>query len=117
MSSPQDPYNQQQGQPVYGQQQPYPQPGYQQYPQQPYSGYTAPAKKPLDVAKLVTIGAWAVLGLHAVAYLYWLTQDDEFGPDFADRFLGNLPVLGQGILGAGVLLALGVLLGKQRADG
>jgi hypothetical protein len=117
MSTPQDPYNQQ-GQPGYGQQQPpYPQPGYQQYPQQQYSGYAAPAKKALDVVKLVTIGAWVVLGLHAVAYLYWLTQDDEFSPDFADRFLGNLPTLGQGIFGAGVLLALGVLLQKRQADG
>lgn len=117
MSTPQDPYNPQ-GQPGYGQQPPYPQPGYQQqYPQQQYGGYAAPAKTPLDVAKLVTIGAWVVLALHAIAYLYWLTQDDEFGADFADRLLGNLPTLGQGIFGAGVLLALGVLLQKRQADG
>lgn len=118
MSAPQDPYNQpaQQPQQSYGQQ--YPQPGYpQQYPQQQY-GYAAPApapaRKPLDVVRLVTIGAWVLLGLHALAYLYWLTQDDEFGPDFTDRFLGNLPTLGQGIFGAGVLLALGVLLQRGR---
>ena len=85
MSSPQDPY----GQPdPYGQQQQGP---YEQYPQQGYQysqhGYTqqsggyAPPKappKPLDLAMLVTIGGWVIVGLYALAFLYGLTQDDEF---------------------------------------
>jgi hypothetical protein len=115
MSNPQDPYGQgqQPGQPDYSQQQ-YPQ-GYQQYPQPGYQGYVAP-KKALDLAKLVTIAAWVVLGLYAVSYLYSLTQDEEFGPDFADRFFGGMPELGTGIVWAGILLAVGVWLGKQQAS-
>ena len=113
MTNPQDPYGQQgQGQPDYGQQ--YQQPGYQQYPQQPYQGYVAPAKKPFDLARIVSIAGWVVLGLYGVSYLYALTQDDEFGPDFADRLFGGLPTLGQGVFFAGVLLAVGVWLGKQQ---
>jgi hypothetical protein len=114
MSNPQDPYGQQgqQGQPDYSQQQ-YPQ-GYQ-YPQQPYQGYVAP-KKGLDLAKIVTIAGWVVLGLYSLNFLYTLTQDDEFGPDFADRFFGGLPSLGQGIFWTGALLAIGVWLGKQQAS-
>lgn len=112
MSNPQDPYGQQ-GQPDYSQQQ-YPQPGYQQqYPQQAYQGYVAP-KKPLDLAKIVTIGAWVVVGLVSISYLYSLTQDDEFGPDFADRLFGGMPGLAQGIFFAGVLFGVGVWLGKQQ---
>ena len=114
MSNPQDPYGQQgqPGQPDYSQQ--YPQ-GYQQYPQQPYQGYVAP-KQSLDLAKIVTIAAWVVLGLYSLSFLYTLTQDDEFGPDFADRFFGGLPQLGQGIFWSGALLAIGVWLGKQKAS-
>lgn len=108
MSNPQDPYGQQQ--PEYGQQQ-YQQQGYG-YPQQQYQGYVAP-KKPLDLAKIVTIGAWVVLGLHGLFYLYVLTQDD-YGVDFADRFFNNMPTLAQGIFWAGLLLAAGVWLRRQQ---
>jgi hypothetical protein len=113
MSDPQDPYGQQ-GQPVYSQQH-YPQQGYQQYQQQSYQGYVAP-KKALDLARSVTIAAWVVLGLVALNYLYSLTQDDEFGPGFGDRFFGGMPTLAQGVFWAGVLLAVGVWLGKQQAS-
>lgn len=114
MSNPQDPYGQQ-GQPDYSQQQYPQQPGYQQYPQQAYQGYVAP-KKSLDLAKIVTIAGWVALGLVALSYLYSLTQDDEFGPDFGDRFFGGMPSLAQGIFWSGVLLAIGVWLGKQQAS-
>jgi hypothetical protein len=89
------------------------QPGYPPYPQQQYQGYVAP-KPPLDLARLVTIGAWVVLGLFAPNFIYTLTQDDEFGPDVADRFFGSMPTLGQGIFWTGVLLAVGVWLRKQQ---
>ena len=108
MSNPQDGYGQQQYPP--------PQPGYQ-YPQQGYAGYTAPPKKPLDLAKLVTIAGWVVLGMYALSYLYTLTQDDDFSPDFADRLFGGLTTLAQGIFWAGALLAVGVWLRKQQDAG
>jgi hypothetical protein len=121
MSSPQDPY----GQPdPYGQQQQgpyeqqYPQ-GYQYGQHYPESGGYAPPKaprKPIDLATLVTIGGWVVLGLFALAFLYGLTQDDEFGGDFGDRFFGGLPGLGQGIFYGAVLLAVGVWLRRQQAE-
>jgi hypothetical protein len=106
MSNPQDPYGQQQ----YPQQ---PQQGYQP-PQQPYTGYTAPARKPFDLARLVTIAGWVVLGMYGLNYLYTLTQDDDFSPDFADRLFGGLTTLAQGIFWAGALLAIGVWLRKQQ---
>jgi hypothetical protein len=121
MSSPQDPY----GQPdPYGQQQqgPYEQQhpqGYQYGQHYPESGGYAPPKaprKPIDLATLVTIGGWVVLGLFALAFLYGLTQDDEFGGDFGDRFFGGLPGLGQGIFYGAVLLAVGVWLRRQQAE-
>jgi hypothetical protein len=124
MSSPEDPYGQpdpygqqQQGPPSYEQQ--YPQQGYQygqQYPQ--HTGGHAPPKaprKPIDLATLVTIGGWVVMGLFALAFLYGLTQDDEFGGDFADRFFGGLQSLGLGIFYGSVLLAVGVWLRRQQA--
>lgn len=122
MSSPQDPY----GQPdPYGQQQqgPYeqnPQQGYQ-YSQHGYTqqsgGYAAPKapRKPLDLAMLVTIGGWVIVGLYALAFLYGLTQDDEFSGDFGDRFFGGLPTLGQGVFYGAVLLAVGVWLRERQA--
>jgi hypothetical protein len=108
MSNPQDPYGQQQ----HPQQPP---PGYQQPQQQPYGGYTAPARRPLDLARLVTIGGWVVLGMYGLNYLYTLTQDDDLGPDFADRLFGGLTTLAQGIFWAGALLAIGVWLRRQDA--
>ena len=111
MSDPQDPYGQQQ--PAdYNQQ--YQQQGYQ-YSQQQYQGYVAP-KKPFDLAKVVTIAGWVVVGLFALNFLYALTQDDQFGPDFGDRFFGGMPGLGQGLFYGGVLLALGVWLAKQQRE-
>jgi hypothetical protein len=112
MSTPHDPYSPQPGSggQGYGQQ-----PGYPPYPQQQYQGYVAP-KKSLDLARLVTIGAWVVLGLFGLNFLYTLTQDDEFGPDFADRLFGSMPTLGQGIFWTGVLLAVGVWLGRHQGS-
>lgn len=122
MSSPQDPY----GQPdPYGQQQQgpyeqqYPQQGYQYGQHYPESGGYAQQKaprKPIDLATLVTIGGWVVMGLFALAFLYGLTQDDDFGGDFGDRFFGGLPGLGQGIFYGAVLLAVGVWLRRQQAE-
>ncbi|HET6951446.1 MAG TPA: hypothetical protein VFI47_13780 [Acidimicrobiales bacterium] len=117
MSDPQDPYGQQQGPGQQYQQQGYQygQPGYgqQQYP----GGYAAPPtpRKPLELAKIVTIAAWVVLGCFALAFLYALTQDD-FGSDFADRLFSNLPQLGTGVFYAGVLLAVGVWLRGRESD-
>jgi hypothetical protein len=118
MSNPQDPYGQQgqpgqPGQPDYSQQQ-YPQPGYQQYPQQGYQGYVAP-KQPPDLAKIVTIAAYVVLGLYVLNFIYVLTQD-RYGSDFADRFFDALPQLAQGIFWTCALLAIGVWLGKQKVS-
>ncbi|MFO7279590.1 MAG: hypothetical protein C0P77_004200 [Thermoanaerobacterales bacterium] len=113
MSNPQGPYGQQsgdQGQPAPQ----YPQQPYQPYQQQPYAGYTAP-RKPLDLAKLVAIGAWVVLGLYALKFLYVLA-DDDYG-DFADRFFGSMPELGTGVFFTGVLLAVGVWLHRNQEPG
>ena len=113
MSNPQGPYGQQsgdQGQPAPQ----YPQQPYQPYQQQPYAGYTAP-RKPLDLAKLGAIGAWVVLGLYALKFLYVLA-DDDYG-DFADRFFGSMPELGTGVFFTGVLLAVGVWLHRNQEPG
>ncbi len=107
MSNPQDPYGQQQY--------PQPQQGYQ-YPQAHYSGYVAPGRKPLDLAKIVTISGWVVLGMYGLSFLYSLTQEDEFGPDFGDRLFGGLTSLAQGIFYAAILLAIGVWLRRQQQD-
>jgi hypothetical protein len=82
------------------------------YEQQGYQGYVAP-KKTLDLAQLVSIAAWVVLGLFALDFLYRLTQTGEFEGSFADNFFGGMPSLGTGVLYAGILLALGVWL-KER---
>jgi hypothetical protein len=100
---PQDPY----------QQNPYPQP----YPQgygAPYPGaYTQP-KQPLDLGKVVAIGAWVVLALFVLKYLYGLSQDD-FAPEFADRFFGGMTELGTGIFYTGLLHGVALWLERQRA--
>ena len=111
---PHDPYGQQ----PYGQYQPQPgQPGYGQpgygQPQAPYPGYAAASRSPLDLAKIVTITAWVVAGLFALAYLYNITQDAP-GIDGADRFFGEMPTLGTGLFYAGVLHGVGVWLARQR---
>jgi hypothetical protein len=107
MSNPHDPYGQQPAD--HGQQ--YGQPGYQY--QQHYQGFVAP-KKPFDLAKVVTIAGWVVAGLYALSFLYTLTQDDQYGPDFGDRLFGAMPQLGQGLFFSGALLAIGVWLAKQQ---
>lgn len=91
---PQDPYTSQPG---------FSQPAYPGYPQ-----YATP-KKPLDLGKLVTIAAWVVLGLHAVAFLYVSLDAEEFD----SAFFGSMPTLGQGIFFTGVLLGLGQWLDQQ----
>jgi hypothetical protein len=117
-AQPQDPYGQQvqPGQPDYGQH--YPQQGYQYaqpgYDPQYSGGYPPPPRKPLDLATIVTIGAWVVLGLYGLWFVYSLTQDD-FDDEFADRFFGNMATLAQGVFYTGVLLAVGVWLRKQQA--
>jgi hypothetical protein len=90
----------------------YPPPGYGQH----YAGYAPAGRKPLDLAKLVFIAAWVVLGLFGLWFLYTLTQDD-LGSDFGDRLFGSLQNLATGIFYAAVLLAVSVWLGKQKADG
>jgi hypothetical protein len=93
-----------------------PAPGYQQSPSgpgAPQPSWLAAPRRPLDLAKLVFIGAWVVLGCYGLWFLYSLT-DDNFG-DFADRLFGALPQLGTGIFWTGVLLAVSVWLEKQKA--
>jgi hypothetical protein len=52
--------------------------------------------------------------MYGLNYLYTLTQDDDFSPDFADRLFGGLTTLAQGIFWAGALLAIGVWLRRQQ---
>jgi hypothetical protein len=114
---PQDPY----GQDPYGQQQQGYPPAYGQ--QQPYSGYQAPAapRQPLDMSKVVYIAAWVVLALFGLAYFYALAQDEILGigggyggPDFADRFFGGMPLLGEGILFSGILHGIAMWMERQK---
>jgi hypothetical protein len=91
-------------------------PGYQYQPSgygQHYPGYAPPSRKPLDLPKLVFIGAWVVLGLYGLWFIYTLTQDD-FGADFGGRLFGSLQNLATGIFYTAVLLAVSVWLGKQK---
>lgn len=107
---PQDPY---------GQQPPPAPPGYGQQPAYgpPYAGaYPAPPRQPLDLAKLVGIGAWVVLGLFALHYLYFIANDDN-GGEFVDRFFGGMDTLGVGIFYTGVLHAVSVWLGRSQRTG
>jgi hypothetical protein len=102
----------------YGPQQypPPPQQGYQYPPpQQPYGGYAAPHhKRSLELDSLLTIGGWVVLGLHALAYLYTLTQGNDFSGDFGARFFGGMPTLAQGVFWGGILLAIGVWVRREQ---
>jgi hypothetical protein len=117
----QDPYGQQpSGQP--SQPQPPPSGAYQQAPSgtgygQGYpAGYQAPApRKPIDLAKLVGIGAWVVVGLFGLWYLYFISNDDN-GGEFVDRFFGGLDRLGEGLFYAGVLFAVSIWLGRNRPE-
>jgi hypothetical protein len=124
MSDPQDPYGQHDpyGQSQQGYQQQYPQQGYQYsqqgYEQQYSGGYAEAApRKPLDLAKIVFISAFVVVGLYLLAFLYGLSQSDQFGGgNLADRFFGGMPGLATGVFYGGVLLAVSVWLGKQKDD-
>jgi hypothetical protein len=107
----QDPYGQQQGYPQQG----YPQQGYPQgYNPQAYSGgYPTQPRQPLDLAKVVSIGAWVVLAMFALKYFYTLTQDD-FAPDFEDRFFGGMTEFATGIFYTGLLHGVAVWLERQK---
>jgi hypothetical protein len=118
----QDPYGQQPpGQPSQpsppppsgAYQQPASGPGYgQAYP----PGYqAAPPRQPIDLAKLVGIGAWVVVGLFGLWYLYFIANDDN-GGEFVDRFFGGLDRLGEGLFYAGVLFAVSIWLGRNRPE-
>jgi hypothetical protein len=63
----------------------------------------------------VFVAAWVVLVLYGLWFIYTLASDDRRG--FDDRLFGSLPQLAQGLLTAGVLLAISVWLDKQRANG
>jgi hypothetical protein len=90
-----------------------PAPGYPASPQQSYQGYVAP-KKGLDLERLMMTGAWVVLGLYVLNYLYGLTQTDQYTGDFGDRFFGGMPTLGTGVFYTGVLLAVAAWLHTRR---
>jgi hypothetical protein len=110
---PQDPY----GQGAYGP---------QGYGQQPYphelgqeafsSSYTSSATRSggqLDLATVVSVGAWIVLGLFALAYFYGLSQEQN-GEDVGDRLFGLMPLLGEGIFYSGLLHGVAVWLGRNK---
>jgi hypothetical protein len=88
-------------------------PGYgQAYP----AGYqAAPPRKPIDLAKLVGIAAWVVVGLFGLWYLYFIANDDN-GGEFVDRFFGGMDRLGEGLFYAGVLFAVSIWLGRNQPE-
>jgi hypothetical protein len=113
---PQDPYGQgAYGQPDYGQQDyrpAYPQDlGQEAFP----TSYANAGKSDsqLDLATVVSIGAWVVLGLFALAYLYGLSQEAN-GEDVGDRLFGLMPLLGEGIFYSGLLHGVAVWLGRVK---
>jgi hypothetical protein len=118
MSSPppQDPY----GQGAYGQGG-YGQPEYPSYPQDlgqeafptSYSSSGNPSGSQLDLPTIVSIGAWVVLGLFALAYFYGLSQEAN-GEDVGDRLFGLMPLLGEGIFYSGLLHGVAVWLGRNK---
>lgn len=107
-AQPQDPYAQQQG---YSQPAAYPSGGY---------GYAVPPaeKKPLDLAKIVFIGAWVVLGLVGVRYFYGFAQDGPPYPyeDVADRMFDGFGDLALGLFWTGLLLTASKWLEKAQQD-
>jgi hypothetical protein len=117
----QDPYGQQPpGQPSQppsssAYQQQAPAGGYTQQ-QQSYSGvYPSPTRKPIDLAKLVGIAAWVVVGLFGLWYLYFISNDDN-GGEFVDRFFGGMDRLGEGLFYAGALFALSIWLRRNQGE-
>ena len=69
---------------------------------------------PSNLAALVAFGAWVVLGIYALSYLYKLAQNEA--GDFGDRLFGNLPMLATGIALGAALMALSVWLVRRGAD-
>ena len=76
----------------------------------------APSAPPIpsNLATLVAFGAWVVLGIYALSWLYKLAQDDA--GSFGDRFFGNFPMLATGITLCAALMALSVWLVRRGAD-
>jgi hypothetical protein len=114
---PQDPYGQgAYSQPAYGQQDypsPYPQDlGQEAFPSS-YSGASGASRSQIDLATIVSIGAWVVLGLFTLAYLYGLSQEQN-GQDVGDRLFGLMPLLGEGIFYSGLLHGVAVWLGRNK---
>jgi hypothetical protein len=88
-------------------------------PQEPIGGprpARAPSAPPIpsNLATLVAFGAWVVLGIYALSFLYKLAQDEA--GSFGDRFFGNFPMLATGIALCAALLALSVWLVRRGAD-
>jgi hypothetical protein len=87
-----------------------------------YPGYgyqQRPPRKPLDIAQLLFVGAWVVLGFYGLRFLYALTQDETnpFGhKDFADRLFGQFTTLGEGLFYTGVLLFLSAWLRRPQGQ-
>lgn len=86
-----------------------------------YPGYgyqQRPPRKPLDIAQLLFIGAWVVLGFYALQFLYVLSQDEPpLGTDdFADRLFGQFTNLGVGLFYTGVLLFLSAWLRRPQGQ-
>jgi hypothetical protein len=76
----------------------------------------APSAPPIpsNLATLVAFGAWVVLGIYALSWLYKLAQDEA--GSFGDRFFGNFPMLATGITLCAALMALSVWLVRRGAD-
>ncbi|MGH9212217.1 MAG: hypothetical protein ACRD2C_16275 [Acidimicrobiales bacterium] len=72
-----------------------------------------PSRQTFDLAKVVGIGAWVVLGLFVLEYLYGLGQDAN-GEEAADRFFGGMPELGTGIFYAGLLHGVALWLDRNQ---
>lgn len=103
---PYDPYAQQQG---YSQPAAYPSGGY---------GYAVPPveKKPLDLAKILFIAAWVIVGLMAVRWFYGVVQDGfpYAYEDGADRLFDGFQDLAQGVFWAGLLLTASKWLEREQ---
>jgi len=69
---------------------------------------------PPNLTVLVAVGAWVVLGIYALSFLYKLAQAEA--GSFGDRVFGNLPMLATGIALCAALLALSVWLVRRGAD-
>jgi len=76
-------------------------------------GYPSSSSGPsLDLSKVVLIGAWLVIGMFTLSFLYKVSQDD-YGEEFADRLFGLVPELGTGIFYGGLLMGVSVWLSRN----